>query len=124
MNNIYTWDNDTEVVKNNQVVPDDETDLDDIDFEADVDDGNEDVQDSKEDTLDESDLVDEVIQDPSQDYDISDDDIVVVMEDGSYVVIPYSVFSTLLQDEDFSEKLDEGFSDITSFQSITESLLG
>ncbi len=124
MNNIYTWDNDTEVVKNNQVAPDDETDLDDIDFEADVDDGNEDVQDSKEDTLDESDLVDEVIQDPSQDYDISDDDIVVVMEDGSYVVIPYSVFSTLLQDEDFSEKLDEGFSDITSFQSITESLLG
>lgn len=124
MNNIYTWDNDTEVVKNNQVVPDDETDLDDIDFKADIDDGDEDVQDYKEDTLDESDLGDEVIQDPSQDYDISDDDIVVVMEDGSYVVIPYSVFSTLLQDEDFSEKLDEGFSDITSFQSITESLLG
>lgn len=124
MNNIYTWDNDTEVVKNNQVVPDDETDLDDIDFKADIEGDNEDVQDSKEDTLDEGDSGDEVIQDPSQDYDISDDDIVVVMEDGSYVVIPYSVFSTLLQDEDFSEKLDEGFSDITSFQSITESLLG
>ena len=47
MNNIYTWDNDTGVVKNNQVAPDDETDLDDIDFKADIDDGDEDVQEDR-----------------------------------------------------------------------------
>lgn len=114
MNNPYTWDNDTEAVQNNQVIPDDETELDGVDFKPDVDEG-------EGDTLDES---DEVIQNNDVDYDISDDDIVVVMEDGSYVVIPYSVFSTLLRDDEFSQGLDEGFTDIESFKSLTESVLG
>ena len=89
-----------------------------MDLENDDSDDYEDSDDSENDDSD-------VSQNQESEYDdISDDDIIVVMEDGSYITIPYKTFSLLLQDNDFTKKLDEGFSEIEQLKSATKKMLG
>lgn len=111
MSDAYTWDND---------VPEDNS-LDDIDFNTDDTDYDDEPDEYYDDSIE--DISTDNSEDNEQDYDISDDDIVVVMEDGSYIVIPYTTFEKLIQDGDFSNQLDEGFSDIDSFQNITSRII-
>lgn len=140
-NNPYIWDNDIVDITNIQPSESEptESNVDDIDFDDtysdDTDSDNTDLDleyDDTEDTSDDFDTDDDTdlstedsIQEDNNDYsDISDDDVIIVMEDGSYIVIPYTTFSILLQNENFNTNLDEGFKDINSFKTITESLLG
>lgn len=59
-----------------------------------------------------SDVID---ADDIEQYNINDNDLVIVNQDGSYVVLPYDIGSILMGDPEFIRKVDIGFADIDEF---------
>lgn len=49
-------------------------------------------------------------------FSVRDDDLVIVNNDGSYVVIPLILAELLMGDPSFIDKVDNGFNDIGEFQ--------
>lgn len=65
--------------------------------------------------MDENTLDDIGLDDAMLEMGISEDDLVVINNDGSYVIIPLEMADILMSDADFVAKVDSGFNDIDDF---------
>ena len=65
--------------------------------------------------MDENTLDDIGLDDAMLEMGIKEDDLVVINNDGSYVIIPLEIADILMSDEDFAAKIDLGFTDIDDF---------
>lgn len=65
--------------------------------------------------MDENTLDDIGLDDAMAEMGISEDDLVVINNDGSYVIIPLEMADILMSDADFVAKVDSGFNDIDDF---------
>lgn len=81
----------------------------DYDVESD-DDTPSDIEDEEDDGIPEDEF-----QKGVQDYGVKEDDLIIVNQDGSYVVIPLELAEVLMGDPEFINKVDYGFTDIHDF---------
>lgn len=65
--------------------------------------------------MEENTLDDISLDDAMAELGISEDDLVVINNDGSYVVIPLELADILMSDATFTDKVDYGFADIDDF---------
>lgn len=67
--------------------------------------------------------IDPEFRDAMEFYDVNIDDVVIVNNDESYVIIPIEVAEQLMSDSDFVEKVDNGFNTIDDFIHYIEPVL-
>jgi hypothetical protein len=68
------------------------------------------------DNMENTDLSDDTIDNLVQRYNVRDDDLMVVNNDGSYVIIPMDIAENLMANPEFAQRIDAGFSNIYDFQ--------
>lgn len=98
----------------------------DYDFSDDVEpetDDFDDIDDGIEDDISFSPLPDEITDEEMQQDGIQENDLVVVNNDGSYVVMGQEIAEKLLSNPDFIEKLDSGFADVEEFSNFVAPLM-
>lgn len=68
----------------------------------------------------ENNITDDNIDELLQVYNIQDDDLMIVNNDGSYVIVPMDLAEQLMSNEDFVHKIDVGFDNIQEFQDFVK----
>ena len=69
------------------------------------------------------DINDENIDNLIQEYGIKDDDMIIVNNDGSYVVLGMDDAEILMADPEFAHKVDIGFENINEFEYFAKKIL-
>lgn len=72
------------------------------------------------DNMENTDLSDDTIDNLVQQYNVQDDDLMVVNNDGSYVIIPMDIAENLMANPEFAQKVDDGFENIPEFQEFVQ----
>ena len=72
------------------------------------------------DNMENTDLSDDTIDNLVQKYNVQDDDLMVVNNDGSYVIIPMDIAENLMANPEFAQKVDDGFENIHEFQEFVQ----
>ncbi len=72
------------------------------------------------DNMENTDLSDDTIDNLVQQYNVQDDDLMVVNNDGSYVIIPMDIAENLMANPEFAQKVDDGFENIHEFQEFVQ----
>lgn len=73
--------------------------------------------------LNDIDVNDENIDNLIQEYGIKDDDMIIVNNDGSYVVLDMDDAEILMADPEFAYKVDIGFENINEFEYFAKKIL-
>ena len=56
-------------------------------------------------------------------FGIQDDDLIIVNNDGSYVIVPMNIAEILMSNKDFVDKVDVGFDNINDFSVFVKNTL-
>lgn len=72
------------------------------------------------DNMENTELSDDTIDNLAQQYNVQDDDLMVVNNDGSYVIIPMDIAENLMANPEFAQKVDDGFENIHEFQEFVQ----
>lgn len=75
------------------------------------------------DNINNTEINDENLDSLMNEYGISDDDLMIVNNDGSYVILSMNDAELLMANPDFAHKVDIGFQNINEFEYFVKNIL-
>jgi len=107
---------------NDSDVPVDDMDIPDVDT-SDIENINADDIEDDDDDFEYTPAPDDITDDEMSEDGISENDLVVVNKDGSYVVMSPDIAEVLMSNPSFIDKMDAGFDDIDDFTNTVQPIL-